>query len=91
MVTTGVVVVACGGAMKVQWEKRTLGKKKKKNEEGEETEIKTSWSENAKLIFGERPYVMGQVRRVGPIICLILQKMPLKLNSKKLKTSKICF
>ena len=34
---------------------------------------------------------MGQVRRVGPIICLILQKVPLKLNSKKLKTLKICF
>ena len=73
MVTIGVVVVACGGAIKVQWEGRTLGKGKK-NEEGEETESIIGWSENAKLIFGERPYVMGQVIRVGPIICLILQK-----------------
>ena len=38
MVTIGVVVAACGGAMKGQWEERALGKrKKKKNEEGEET------------------------------------------------------
>ena len=48
--------------------------KGKKNEEGEETESRIDWSENAKLIFGERPYVMGQVIQVGPIICLILQK-----------------
>ena len=30
MVTTGVVVVACGGVMKVQREERHLGKRKKK-------------------------------------------------------------
>ena len=35
MVTTGVVVVACGGVMKVQREERHLGKRKK-NEHGEE-------------------------------------------------------
>ena len=37
-----------------------MGKRKKK-EEGEEIERRTGWSENAKLIFGERRYVMGQV------------------------------
>ena len=64
MVTTGVVVVACGGAMKGQWEERALDKRKK-NEEGEETEKRMSWR--------ERRYVMRQVIRVGPILCLILQ------------------
>ena len=73
MVTTGVVVPACGGAMKGQWEERALGKEKK-NEEGEETERRMGWSENGKLIFGERRFVMGQVIRVSPILCLILQK-----------------
>ena len=33
MVTTGVVVVACGGVIKVQWEGRTLGKGKKMKKE----------------------------------------------------------
>ena len=55
-------------------EKRELWVKEIKNEEGEETERRTSWSENAKLIFGERRYVMGQVIRMGSILCLILQK-----------------
>ena len=73
MVTTSVMVAACGGAMKGQWEERALGKRKK-NEEGEETEKRTGWNENAKLIFGERHYVMGQIIQVGPILCLILQK-----------------
>ena len=72
MVTTSVVAAACGVVMKGQWEERALGKKKKN--EGEETERRTGWSENAKLIFGERLYVKGQVIRVGPILCLILQK-----------------
>ena len=48
--------------------------KRKKNEEGEETEKRTGWNENAKLIFGERHYVMGQIIQVGPILCIILQK-----------------
>ena len=73
MMTTGVVVATYGGVMNCQWEERALGKRKK-NEEGEETKRRTGWSENAKLIFGERHYVMGQVIRVGPILCLILQK-----------------
>ena len=71
-----------------QWrisEKRELWIKEKKNE-GEETERRTSWSENAKLIFGERRYVMGQVIRVGPILCLILQKCHWNSIFKKLKT-----
>ena len=55
-------------------EKRELWVKEIKNEEGEETGRRTSWSENAKLIFGERRYVMGQVIRMGSIFCLILQK-----------------
>ena len=37
MMTTGVVMVAYGGAMKGQWEEK-LWVNEKKNEEGEETE-----------------------------------------------------
>ena len=70
LVTTGVVVVACGGAMKGQWEERALGKRKKMKKEKRQRE---EWV-RVRLIFGERRYVMGQVLRVGPILCLILQK-----------------
>ena len=53
MATTGLVVMAYGGAMKGSM-KRDIWVKEKKNEEGEETKSRTGLSENAKLIFGER-------------------------------------
>ena len=90
MVTTSVMVAACGGAMKGQWEERALGKRKK-NEEGEETEKRTGWNENAKLIFGERRYVMGQVIWVDPILCLILQKCHWNLIFKNWKHQNLVF
>ena len=65
METTGVMVAACGGAMKGQWEERALGKRKKK--------MKKEKRQREEQV-GERHYVMGQVIRVGPILYLILQK-----------------
>ena len=65
METTGVMVAACGGAMKGQWEERALGKREKK--------MKKEKRQREEQV-GERHYVMGQVIRVGPILYLILQK-----------------
>ena len=87
MVTTGVVVVACGGAMKGQWEERALGKRKKMKKEKRQRE---EWV-RVRLIFGERRYVMGQVFTGGSHSLLNFTKMPLKLNSQKLKTPNSCF
>ena len=64
MVTIGVVVEACGGAMKGQWEERALGKRKKKWRRRRDSEERVR----------ERRYLMRQVIQVGPILCLILQK-----------------
>ena len=61
---------------------RALGKRKKMKKEKRQRE---EWV-RVRLIFGERRYVMGQVIRVGPILCLILQKCETqsqKLNIKK--------
>ena len=58
--------------MEEQWR---FGKERapdrRKNWRGVET---AGWRKRneVKLILGERPYVMGQVIRMGPIICLIL-------------------
>ena len=75
MVMTGVVVAACGEAMKGQWEERALGKRKK-NEEGEETE-KNGWRETL---------LDGTSHTGGSHSLLNFTKMPLKLNSQKMKT-----
>ena len=64
MVTIGVVVEACGGAMKGQWEERALGKRKKKWRRRRDSEERVR----------ERRYLMRQVIQVSPILCLILQK-----------------
>ena len=82
--------MAYGGAMKGSM-KREIYVKEKKNEEGEETKSRTGLSENAKLIFKRESLCDGTSHTGGSHYLLNSTKMPLKLNSQKLKTSKICF
>ena len=73
--------------MEEQWR---FGKERVLGWRGGET---TGWRKRneAKLIFGERLYVMGQVIRVGLIICLILQKCHWNSILKNWKHQKFVF
>ena len=89
MVTIGVVVVACGGTMKVQWEERTLGKRKKWRRRRDRDQNGLEWE--CQTNFWLETLCDGISHTGGSHYLLNFTKMPLKLNSKKLKTSKICF
>ena len=90
MVTIGVVVAACGGAMKGQWEERALGKRKKKWRRRRDRE-KNGLEWECQTDFWRETLCDGTSHMGGSHSLLNFTKMPLKLNSQKLKTPKSCF
>ena len=90
MVMIGVVVVACGGAMKGQWEERALGKRKKKWRRRRDRE-KNGLEWECQTDFWRETLCEGTSHTGGYHSLLNFTKMPLKLNSQKLKTPKSYF